>query len=149
MIFPDTSPREIQLPPQLPEDLENYRVGFGAGHYCDATADGWSKNFNMYTYITKELPQIVERFFHISSTHRSILGHSMGGNGALNIAARNPGMYKAVSAFTPIGDSSKPTSEFGSLAMKTYFSNDLTKAKEYDCSESILAAKEMPPGLID
>lgn len=145
IVFPDTSPRDVELP----EKIDNYRVGFGAGHYCNATADGWSKHFNMYTYITKELPAIVEKFFHVSPTNKSIMGSSMGGNGALNIAARNPGMFKSVSAFSPIGNSSKPESGFCALPMKTYFANKPDEAKLYDCSESILAAKEMPPGLVD
>jgi S-formylglutathione hydrolase len=32
----------------------------------------------------------------------SIFGHSMGGHGALTIALKNPGVYKSVSAFSPI-----------------------------------------------
>lgn len=103
----------------------------------------------MYSYITEELPAIVEKFFHISSTKKSIMGHSMGGNGALNIAARNPGMYKSVSAFAPIGNSSNPESDFCGAAMKAYFADKPEEAKKYDCSESIKAAKHMPHGLID
>lgn len=63
MVFPDTSPRDVEIPTIEPA---NWRIGFGAGHYCNATADGWSKHFNMYTYITKELPAIVEKYFHVS-----------------------------------------------------------------------------------
>lgn len=146
IVFPDTSPRDVEIPKIEPE---NWRVGFGAGHYCNATADGWKKNFNMYTYITEELPSIVEAFFHVSSVNKSIMGHSMGGNGALNIAARNPGMYKSVSAFAPIGNSSSEKSDFCGLAMKTYFANDAEAAKNYDCARSMKAAVKMPPGLID
>ena len=146
IVFPDTSPRGIEHPIVEPA---NYKIGFGAGHYCDATAEGWSKNFNMYSYITKELPAIVEKFFHVSSTHKSIMGHSMGGNGALNIAARNPGMYKSVSAFAPIGNSSNADHRVCGAAMKAYFANKPEEAKMYDCSESIMAAKHMPHGLID
>jgi len=68
------------------------------------------------------------------------MGHSMGGNGALNIAARNPDMYKSVSAFAPIGNSSEADSEFCGAAMKAYFGDKPEEAKKYDCSESILAA---------
>jgi S-formylglutathione hydrolase len=60
----------------------------------------------MYTYIVEELPELVTQFFHVSKDNKSIMGHSMGGNGALNIAARNPGMFKSVSAFAPIANSS-------------------------------------------
>jgi len=73
----------------------------------------------------------------------------MGGNGALNIAARNPGMFKSVSAFAPIGNSSSDQSEFCGLAMKSYFANDPEAAKSFDCARSIKSAAQMPPGLID
>ena len=35
-------------------------------------------------------------------TRQSILGHSMGGHGALTLALRHPDRYRAVSAFSPI-----------------------------------------------
>lgn len=73
----------------------------------------------------------------------------MGGNGALNIAARNPGMFKSVSALAPIANSSSPDSDFCSNAMKNYFSNQPAEAEKYDCSKSIMKAEKMPPGLID
>jgi len=40
-------------------------VGYGAGFYCNATAEPWSKNFNMYSYIVEELPKIVESYFPV------------------------------------------------------------------------------------
>ena len=33
---------------------------------------------------------------------QAIMGHSMGGHGALTIALKNPGTYTSVSAFAPI-----------------------------------------------
>ncbi len=56
----------------------------------------------MYTYVTEELPKLVELLFHVSSTKKSIMGHSMGGNGAISIVARNPTQFKSFSAFAPI-----------------------------------------------
>jgi S-formylglutathione hydrolase FrmB len=44
--------------------------------------------------ISSELPADVAR--------QSIMGHSMGGHGALTIALRNQGRYASVSAFSPI-----------------------------------------------
>lgn len=134
-MFPDTSPRDIDGYKPVGEPSEHWKVGYGAGMYCDATAEPWSKNFNMYTYITEELPQIVEKYFHVAKGVRSIVGHSMGGNGALMIAARNPNLYKSVSAFAPICNSSTGKSDFCNNAMKAYFANDLEKAKNFDCSE--------------
>lgn len=71
----------------------------------------------------------------------------MGGNGALNIAARNPGMYKSVSAFAPIANSSSDKSEFCGLAFKEYFKTAEEKDL-WDCSKNILKAEKMPPGII-
>lgn len=68
MVFPDTSPRDVEVP----KIESNWRVGFGAGHYCNATSDGYKKHFNMYTYITEELPAVVEKYFHVDNNRRSI-----------------------------------------------------------------------------
>lgn len=56
----------------------------------------------MYSYITKELPEIVNAYFNVDGSRISVTGHSMGGHGALVAALRNPGMYRSVSAFSPI-----------------------------------------------
>mmetsp|Transcript_47964 Transcript_47964/g.65008 ORF Transcript_47964/g.65008 Transcript_47964/m.65008 type:complete len:81 (+) Transcript_47964:1461-1703(+) len=80
MVFPDTSPRG------LPDNLsfpDNWKVGSGTGFYCNATAEGFDKHYNMYTYITKELPELVSRYFFADIDNKSIFGHSMGGGGAL------------------------------------------------------------------
>lgn len=144
IVFPDTSPRDVEVP-----KVDNWRIGFGAGHYCNATSAEYKKHFNMYTYITEELPAVVEKYFHIDNNRKSIMGHSMGGNGALNIAARNPNMYRSVSAFAPICNSSRDESEFCGAAMKAYFGDNKDEAKKYDCSESMMNAERMPKGLVD
>lgn len=57
----------------------------------------------MYTYITSELPKaLYTQFSSLDSSRVSIMGHSMGGHGALTLFLKNPGMYKSVSAFAPI-----------------------------------------------
>lgn len=64
VVFPDTSPRNIDN--YQPIDIkDSWSVGYGAGFYCDATAEPWSKNFNMYTYITEELPRVIEAYFPV------------------------------------------------------------------------------------
>jgi S-formylglutathione hydrolase len=55
-VFPDTSPRDLADYTPVGEPNEQWYVGYGAGFYVDAEAEPWNKNFNMYTYITKELP---------------------------------------------------------------------------------------------
>lgn len=91
MVFPDTSPRNLfgyENFAGLKTANPDWSIGYGAGHYCDATQEPWSINFNMYTYVTEELPRFVEKYFHISTERKSVMGHSMGGNGALTVAAR-------------------------------------------------------------
>ncbi|XP_034238761.1 S-formylglutathione hydrolase [Thrips palmi] len=98
IVCPDTSPRGLQIPG---ED-DGWDFGSGAGFYVDATAEPWKKNYRMYSYVTKELPALVFDNFPVSSDRVSIMGHSMGGHGALICALKNPGKYKTVSAFAPI-----------------------------------------------
>ena len=63
-------------------DEEGWDFGTGAGFYVDATVEKWAANYNMYTYVTEELPALIEANFPVSET-KSITGHSMGGHGAL------------------------------------------------------------------
>ena len=53
------------------------------------------------------------------------------------IAARNPDLYKSVSAFAPICSVSNENSQFNSRAMKAYFGNNVEQVKQYDCAEAI------------
>lgn len=61
----------------------------------------------MYSYVTLELPSIINSNFPVIEGKQSIMGHSMGGHGALICALKNPGLYKSVSAFAPICNPSK------------------------------------------
>ena len=100
LICPDTSPRGEGVP----DDPESaYDFGLGAGFYVNATQQPWSKHYQMYSYITEELPAVLAASeLPLQTTNASIMGHSMGGHGALTIALKNPGKYKSVSAFSPI-----------------------------------------------
>ena len=102
MVMPDTSPRGVDE--ACPEaGSADWTIGYAAGHYCNATQAPWKEHFNMFSYITEELPSLVERYFHVSSERRSIMGFSMGGNGALISAAKLPERYQSVTAIAPIG----------------------------------------------
>lgn len=80
MCYPDTSPRGLKIDG---ED-KDYDFGTGAGFYVDATAEPWSRGYKMYSYITKELPeQLFAQFGELDPKRMSIMGHSMGGHGAL------------------------------------------------------------------
>ncbi|XP_063902635.1 S-formylglutathione hydrolase [Zophobas morio] len=98
IVNPDTSPRNLNIA----GDSESWDFGVGAGFYVDATQDPWKKNYKMYSYVTSELIQIIGENFPILEGKQSIMGHSMGGHGALICALKNPGLYKSVSAFAPI-----------------------------------------------
>jgi S-formylglutathione hydrolase len=98
-VAPDTSPRGEEVPDD-PEGLWDF--GQGAGFYLDATEAPWATHFNMWTYLAEELPALVAAEFAADMTRQAIMGHSMGGHGALTMALGLPGRYRSVSAFSPI-----------------------------------------------
>nr|AIA87312.1 CAZy families CE1 protein [uncultured Brucella sp.] len=53
----------------------------------DATQEPFAKNYGMYSYITRELTDLVASEFPLDMSRQAITGHSMGGHGALTIAA--------------------------------------------------------------
>ncbi len=98
VIFPDTSPRGDDVP----DEIDRYDLGQGAGFYVNATQSPWQQHYQMYDYVTRELPELIESSLPILPNVRSISGHSMGGHGALICALKNPQSYRSVSAFSPI-----------------------------------------------
>ncbi|KAF2160421.1 hypothetical protein M409DRAFT_59905 [Zasmidium cellare ATCC 36951] len=133
VVYPDTSPRGLNIPG---ED-DSYDFGSAAGFYIDATKEPWTKGYNMYSYITKELPEaLFSHFEELDGNRVSITGHSMGGHGALTLYLRNPGKYKSVSAFAPISNPSK--CPWGEKAFGGYFGDDnKSKWAEHDATELI------------
>ena len=98
-VAPDTSPRG----PDVPDDPEGlWDFGQGAGFYLDATKEPWAKHFNMWTYLSEELPRLVAAEFPADMARQGISGHSMGGHGALTLALGLPGRFRSASAFSPI-----------------------------------------------
>ena len=97
IVAPDTSPRGETIP-----DDDAYDLGHGAGFYLDATEPPWAENFQMYSYITQELPELVLNEFPANAELQGIAGHSMGGHGALTIGLKHPDRYRSISAFAPI-----------------------------------------------
>lgn len=100
IVCPDTSPRGLNIP----GDSDAWDFGVGAGFYINATEEAWKKNYRMYSYVTSELMNVVNANFPTLEGKQSIFGHSMGGHGALICALKNPGLYKSVSAFSPISN---------------------------------------------
>lgn len=143
VIVPDTSPRGAGVDG---ED-QDYDLGTGAGFYVDATAAPWSANYRMHSYITKELPALVEREFKISPKLRAISGHSMGGHGALTIALKNPSRFQSVSAFAPI--CAPMDCPWGQKAFQAYLGDDEEEWGKYDTCALIEAGAPELPMLID
>ena len=52
------------------------------------------------TFLTKELPPYLQQHFGVSPTNNSILGLSMGGTAAVNLAALHPDMFRQVLSFS-------------------------------------------------
>ena len=111
VVVPDTSPRGKDIP-----DDDDFKLGQGAGFYINATNNFWSKNYNMYDYVVKELPEIIDNNFDFSKTQIGIFGHSMGGGGAIQCAFKNSEYFKSLSVFSPICSLYK--SDFARLALK-------------------------------
>ena len=98
-VAPDTSPRGEGVPG---DPANSYDFGLGAGFYVDATEAPFARNYRMWSYVTDELPKLIAEQFPVDAKRQSIMGHSMGGHGALTCALRNPHRYRACSAFAPI-----------------------------------------------
>lgn len=140
VMIPDTSPRGEHV-----ADDEAYDLGQGAGFYLDATQEPWAKHYKMYTYITEELTAIAPGLVPHFSGEESIMGHSMGGHGALVIGMKNAARFKAISVFAPISNPSGIP--WGIKAFSSYLGDDKASWKEWDASELIKTAG-MPPILI-
>ena len=98
-VAPDTSPRGEGVV----DDAEAaYDFGLGAGFYVDAAQEPYAPHYQMRRYIEDELTALIAQNFPADMNAQAIMGHSMGGHGALTIALRNPGRFKSVSAFAPI-----------------------------------------------
>jgi S-formylglutathione hydrolase len=126
-VAPDTSPRGEGVPDD-PEAA--YDFGLGAGFYVDATQEPWARNYRMRSYIERELPALIATNFPADMSAQAIMGHSMGGHGALTIALRNPGTYRSVSAFSPIVAPSQVP--WGQKALSAYLGADRASWREYD-----------------
>jgi S-formylglutathione hydrolase len=131
LVAPDTSPRNTGIA----DESSDWEVGTAAGFYVDATEAPWSEFFNMYSYVTSELPRIVAANFPADAARESIFGHSMGGHGALTIALKQPSRYCSVSAFAPIVAPSQVP--WGHKAFSRYLGEDPAAWKAYDACELV------------
>jgi S-formylglutathione hydrolase len=143
LVVPDTSPRNTGIE----GENDDWDFGSGASFYVNATLAPWKANYQMYSYIVKELPSIIVDNFPVRTDKQGIFGHSMGGHGALVCALRNQDIYKSVSALAPIVAPLR--SSWVDKAFTKYLGDNREAWKEYDASELVLTANYQRPILID
>ncbi|GMG86672.1 S-formylglutathione hydrolase [Biformimicrobium ophioploci] len=127
LIAPDTSPRGESV---ADDPDGGWDFGLGAGFYVDATEAPFAANYQMYSYISRELPELIKNHFPVDPRRFSISGHSMGGHGALTIAIKHPKLFRSVSAFAPICAPSQ--CPWGQKALTGYLGSDQATWREYD-----------------
>jgi len=143
-VAPDTSPRGEGVPDDA---AAAYDFGLGAGFYVDATQEPFAANYRMWSYVTQELPALIATNFPADLNRQSIMGHSMGGHGALTIGLTFPDRYKAVSAFSPIVAPSQVP--WGQKALPGYLGDDRAAWRKHDAVALIEDGARVPALLVD
>ena len=143
-VAPDTSPRGENVP----DDAEGaYDFGLGAGFYVDATEPPFAQHYRMRSYVERELPALVANHFPVDMARQGIMGHSMGGHGALTISLRNSGHFRSTSAFAPIVAPSQVP--WGHKALGGYLGKDNAAWADYDACALIDGGARLPDLLVD
>jgi len=141
-VAPDTSPRGEDV-----SDDPAYDMGQGAGFYVDATQAPWSSHFRMWRYVVSELPSLIAEHFPADLSRQSVMGHSMGGHGALMLGLRNPDQYSAVSAFAPIVAPAQVP--WGEKALGGYLGPARAAWRKHDAVALIEDGARVPELLVD
>ncbi|WP_137899017.1 S-formylglutathione hydrolase [Sphingomonas sp. 2SG] len=141
-VAPDTSPRGEGV-----ADDPAYDMGQGAGFYVDATQEPWAPHFRMWSYVTEELPALIAAHLPADMDRQSIMGHSMGGHGALTIGLTLPERFRAVSAFAPIVAPSQVP--WGEKALGGYLGDDRASWRRHDAVALIEDGARVPALLVD
>jgi S-formylglutathione hydrolase len=143
LVTPDTSPRGTGV---AGADAA-WDFGDAAGFYLDATEAPWRERWRMASYVTQELHALVPREFPARADRVGLFGHSMGGHGALTLALKHPGLYRSVSAISPIA---APTQcPWGHKAFLGYLGGDRPAWAAHDATELVKAGARVPPLLVD
>ena len=143
-VAPDTSPRGEGVP----DDPQGaYDFGLGAGFYVDATESPFASQYRMWSYVAEELPALVAERFPADMGRQSVMGHSMGGHGALTLGLSFPVRYKAVSAFSPIVAPSQVG--WGEKALGGYLGPDRSAWRRHDAVALIEDGARAPDLLVD
>ncbi|MDH7640470.1 S-formylglutathione hydrolase [Sphingomonas oryzagri] len=143
-VAPDTSPRGESVPD---DPAGAYDFGLGAGFYVDASEEPYAANYRMWSYVTDELPALIAEHFPADMARQSIMGHSMGGHGALTIGLSCPDRFKAVSAFAPIVAPGRVP--WGEKALTGYLGTDRSGWRKHDAVALIEDGARVPALLVD
>ncbi|EJU00138.1 alpha/beta-hydrolase [Dacryopinax primogenitus] len=139
LVFPDTSPRGSNSP----NDTLSWDFGTGAGFYIDASHPSYAA-YQGYTYVTHELPELLrETGLALDLERQGIMGHSMGGHGALTLYLKS-GQYRSCSAFAPI--TNPRLCPWGKKAFAGYLKGGVEEGKEWDATE-LLGLSRVKEGL--
>lgn len=142
LVMPDTSPRGDDVH----DEPDRYDLGKGAGFYVNATQSPWTPHYNMFDYVSRELPELIERNLPVTES-RSICGHSMGGHGAMITALKQPGRYQSVSAFAPIAN--PVNCAWGEGCLGAYLGADKDTWKAWDTICLLESGASCPALLVD
>jgi S-formylglutathione hydrolase len=137
VVAPDTSPRGPDRDGNDVPDDDAYDLGQGAGFYLDATEAPWDQHFNMYSYITEDLQAVLKDNFAGDWARQGIMGHSMGGHGALTIWLKNLETFTSVSAVAPI--CAPMQCPWGDKALTAYLGADRAAWANHDATELMKA----------
>jgi len=143
-VAPDTSPRGEGV---ADDPTGAYDFGLGAGFYVDATEQPYAPHYRMWSYVTGELPALIAAEFPADMARQSIMGHSMGGHGALTIGLGLADRFKAVSAFAPIVAPSQVP--WGEKALSGYLGTDRAAWRRHDAVALIEDGARVPALLVD
>jgi len=142
IVCPDTSPRGTSLP----GEHDDWDFGSGAGFYINSTQAPWSDHYQMFDYVDRELPALVQAELPVTGK-RSVSGHSMGGHGALMCALKDPHSWQSVSAFAPICHPSE--SPWGVKAFSRYLGEDRNAWRDWDATQLVCSVGKQLHILID
>jgi S-formylglutathione hydrolase len=143
-VAPDTSPRGEGV---ADDAAGAYDFGLGAGFYVDATEAPFAAHYRMWSYVTEELPALIAAEFPADMGRQSILGHSMGGHGALTIGLSFPDRFRAISAFAPIVAPGQVP--WGHKALGGYLGQDRTAWRRHDAVALIEDGARVKDLLVD
>ncbi len=144
IVAPDTSPRGEGVP-DAPDQA--YDLGLGASFYLDATEAPWNRHYRMESYIADELQQTLAGISGLDLSRQAIMGHSMGGHGALTLHLKYPSLFQSVSAFAPIVAPSQVP--WGQKAFTAYLGSDKASWRMHDACELVRAQPSTATLLVD